>query len=360
MCLNPSKIADVGFVACRECWQCRERKVDDWVGRNIAESKTAKEAVKIELTYGYDRTYGSIAHIRAAVLTYSDVQKMLKNLRISGFPCRYFVVGEYGSLKGRAHWHILIYWLDKVPEYKMLTEKYSWRWWPHGFAYFKPMGQHSVRYACKYILKDPEDPAKQSWGPQPSKLPPLGDAYFRRLAHRYVEAGLAPQNYFYSFDDVRRVPHGTKAKTAKGLRDSAQPIQFRMSGKTAENFARYFCEEWERVHPDRAPPASEVVSDYYNRRGSYASSVVIDEYFPWRPGPRPHAPPRGGTGPYFDEHRNVFYSDLDGRRYYWSYNKEGDLEWHEKIGHDPAKERLREARFEAAVRANSIARYQGR
>jgi hypothetical protein len=260
MCLNPLKIAEVGFVACRECWQCRERRVDDWVGRNVAESKTAKAAHVVTLTYGEDLTVGGIDHLRAAVLTYSDVQKFLKLLRFHGFPVRYFVVGEYGSLKGRAHWHIVLYWQDRVPDVK-LRENVAFEHWPHGFTYWDKLTPEAIRYACKYLLKDPADPAKQGYGPMPSKKPPLGDAYFRHLAQQYVDAGLAPQDLFYSFPDVRRVSRHARAKSATALHESARPVRFVMSDKTAENFCRYYVEAWERAYSDRPHPQSKMLLD---------------------------------------------------------------------------------------------------
>ena len=152
MCLSPLKISDVGWVACRECWQCRERKVDDWVGRNIAESKTAKAAHVVTLTYGEDPRIGGIDHIRAALLTYSDVQKYLKRLRGDGYPVRYFVVGEYGSVKGRAHWHIVLYWQAAVPEHRH-RENFMQKHWPHGWSYWDEVSPSAIRYACKYLQK---------------------------------------------------------------------------------------------------------------------------------------------------------------------------------------------------------------
>lgn len=260
MCLAPHKIADVGFVACRECWQCRERKVDDWVGRNIAESKTAKAAHVVTLTYGEDRKVGGIDHLRATVLTYSDVQKFLKLLRFHGFPVRYFVVGEYGSLKGRAHWHIVLYWQDKVPQVE-LRQNVMFEHWPHGLTYWDKLSPEAIRYACKYLLKDPEDPAKQGFGPMPSKKPPLGDAYFRKLAQNYVEQGIAPQDLFYSFPEVRRIQRGATANSAKALQDGATPVQFHMRDLTAQNFCRYFVDAWEARYPERPWPHSRVILD---------------------------------------------------------------------------------------------------
>lgn len=257
MCINPLKVSDVGFVACRKCWQCCERKVDDWVGRNIAESMTATAAHVVTLTYGEDRSTGGIDHIRAAVLTYSDVQKYLKYLRIDGYPVRYFAVGEYGSKKGRAHWHIVLYWQGAVPDHE-LRENFMEKHWTHGWSYWDKVSHEAIRYACKYLTKDEADPAKQGFGPMPSKKPPLGDAYFRRLAQRYVDAGLSPQDLFYSFPDVRRVPRGTRGKTAKSFRDAAKPINFLMGGKTADNFCRYFVEAWRATYDDE-PPKSPLI-----------------------------------------------------------------------------------------------------
>ena len=356
MCLNPSKVADVGFVACRECWQCRERAVDDWVGRNIAEGQTAKAAHVVTLTYGECRSTGGIDHLRASVLTYSDVQKFLKFLRIDGYPVRYFAVGEYGDKKGRAHWHIILYWQGAVPEHK-LRENFMQKHWPHGWSYWDKMTPEAVRYACKYLVKDADTDA-QKFGPKPSKKPPLGDAYFRELAGRYVEAGLSPQNLYYSFADVRRVPKGARANSAKALGQAAKPLQFMMRGKTAENFCGYFVEQWEAKHND-LPPASPVIWAYLDKGlQRYMDSVALPRFERRGFVPVPKAAPVGGTGPFADKVLNTYYSDVDGVRLYYSYDMEGDLGWHEKIRPDPLKERLAQARLAAEKRAAEIASYQ--
>lgn len=358
MCINPSKIADVGWVACRECWQCRGRKVDDWVGRNIAESKTAKASHVVTLTYGEDRSTGGIDHIRAAVLTYSDVQKYLKYLRVDGYPVRYFAVGEYGSMKGRAHWHIILYWQGAVPEHK-LRENFMQKHWTHGLSYWDKGSPEAIRYACKYIQKDMGDDARQGFGPMPSKQPPLGDAYFRQLATKYVQAGLAPQSLFYSFTEVRRVPVGTTGKTSKTFKDAAKPIQFMMGGKTAENFCRYFVEQWRATYNDE-PPQSPVIWAYLDKNlQAYVEQISLPRFERRGFVPVPEKPPFGGTAPRFDQYANCYFSDVDGVRLWWSYDLEGELQWHEKIRPDPAKERARQTRLDLAVRSNYLAQSGG-
>lgn len=339
MCINPNKVVDVGFVACRECWQCRERKVDDWVGRNIAESKTAKAAHVVTLTYGEDHSTGGIDHIRSAVLTYSDVQKFLKLLRFHGYPVRYFVVGEYGSKKGRAHWHIILYWQGRVPDVP-LRKNFMFEHWEHGWTYWDKMTPEAIRYACKYLVKDNQDGSAQAFGPMPSKKPPLGDAYFRQLARQYAQAGLSPQDLFYSFPDVRRVPYGTRGKTAKAFHDSAKPVRFLMSGKTAENYIRYFLAEWERFHGD-APPKSEIVWDFYARgldvTAGQRAAYAID--YPWRPDntfmglvPVPHLKPKGWSDPVFDPMVNAYVTVCPtfGQRMLFTKLEDGYPKWHVK------------------------------
>ena len=355
MCLNPTKVPDYGYVACRKCWQCLERKIDDWVGRNIAESKTAKAAHVVTLTYGVDRQTGGIDHLRAAVLTYSDVQKMLKHLRVDGYPVRYFVTGEYGSKKGRAHWHIILYWQAAVPPIEKIRRNIHWKWWPHGWSYFDKMSPEAIRYACKYLVKVAGDEDGQIFGPMPSKKPPLGDAYFRDLAERYIEAGLSPQSLFYQFPEVRRTHRGVVAKTAREHREAAKPIAFLMTGKTAENFCKYFVEGWRERYLDE-PPASEVIWRFLDKGlQAYVESITLPRFERRGFVPVPDKPPYGGTGPFPDPVLNTYYSDVDGVRLYYSYDMEGDLGWHEKIRPDPAKERARQAWLDRRERSYQIA-----
>lgn len=314
MCLNPSKISEIGWVACRKCWQCRERKVDDWVGRNIAEMKMAKASHAVTLTYGRDPRLGTIDNLRAAVLTYSDVQKMLKHLRADGFPVRYFVTGEYGSKKGRAHWHILFYWQAVVPEINLNDSFFLWKYWQHGWSHWTEVGQASARYACKYLIKEMDDDAAQVFGPMPSKKPPLGDAYFRDLAQQYVDAGLAPQNLYYSFPEVRRVPRYTAAKTIKRFRDAAQPIQFLMSGKTAENFCGYFVKAWRERYDDE-PPASEPIWDYLETEFG-GKEHFIPYHMLKRPQVYPHDLPEDGSGVTWDRTLNCHVKTIGGDKFY--------------------------------------------
>jgi len=278
MCISPTNLPNGQLVACRKCWQCEERIIDDWVGRCIAEKKSSRKAHSVTLTYGRDEN-GSPDHLRAAVLTYSDVQTYIKLLRKHGYPCRYFAVGEYGSKKQRTHWHLLIFWQENHPPLEKLGARIIEEHWPHGKSFYENVYPETIRYVCKYILKDKG--TYQSHLAM-SKKPPLGHDHFMKLAARYVKQGIAPQNLAYSFGDV--IKHGRKKK-------------FMMSGKTATNFLREFVALWKKHRPDQHIPESELVEDYIDRES---------EAFDWEP--------IGNPGPY-DRERQRKMREADFEAY---------------------------------------------
>ena len=271
MCISPRTLRDGTQVVCRECWRCRRARVDDVIGRCIAEMRTTPVGVhSVSLTYGRDRdessvTYGEAEHERAVVLTYSDVQKLMKLLRVNGYPCRYLVVGEYGSRKGRAHWHAIFFWTKRVPPGIVFGQ--NWRWarydektgqqakgrygepaefWPHGHTFWQQASYESFRYNLKYVLKDLsyEEFDRQAKKGQ-SKEPPLGTAYFDGLAKRYAEQGLAPQDGYYTFPEA--------------LRRSGERVRFRLGGRSEELFVLAYERWWKELNPGRHMPASEYV-----------------------------------------------------------------------------------------------------
>lgn len=257
MCIAPITIYNSNGsqqVACHKCWQCRERRINDWVGRNIAESKTSRASHSVTLTYRDSE------HPSAHVLTYSDVQKWLKRLRTAGYPVRYFVVGEYGSKKARAHWHAMLYWKLQPPEgirlHRNLTGVAQWgddmeRRPREGFTWWDRPSPEAVRYVCKYLLKGAGDMEMQGHMGL-SKQPPLGHDYFNTMAFEYAKAHLAPQTLAYSFPDVtRRKQDGTR-----------EVVEFRMMGTTAQNFLDAYVDYWRLLHPREHMPASDLVEEF--------------------------------------------------------------------------------------------------
>lgn len=271
MCERPKQLANGFKRACHECEQCQKRKINDWVGRNIAESRMSDASFSITLTYGRNEANEKI-HERTVALTYSDFQNYLKLLRRHGYNVRYFVTGEYGAKNGRAHWHALLYFNGGHPDYiqreNFMHEVISKagnvvKLWPHGWSFWDDKPSYGAGwYVCKYILKDADDAGKQTFGPEPSKKPPIGMAYFKELAEEYVRAGLAPQSLEYSFNDVRYIKRNGQEEV----------VLFWLKDRTAELYLDHYIATWHEVHPDREIPNSELV-ELYQEYGQ----IVYDE-----------------------------------------------------------------------------------
>lgn len=294
MCISPGVLANGQEIACRKCRLCRDNAINDWVGRCIAESKTATVSYCFTLTYGRDQEesspfYGLEDHPRAKVLTYSDVQKLLKLLRRHKYKFAYFVVGEYGSEKGRAHWHIVLFFYGRAPALAGFNSfgtwsdrhlsrghddkdkvRFNWQrlddkgqpvtvngkpayWWPHGWVEVSEASAGGIRYNTKYIQKD-IGKAERQGHVMPSKKPPLGARYFMRLAEDMVAQGITLRNLEYTFDEAR---------TKKG-----ELVRFWLVGKTAEIFVTHYIETWLRQRPGRFLPESAFLEEWLDKRAA--------------------------------------------------------------------------------------------
>lgn len=334
MCLNPILLPNGQQVACHKCWQCVRTRIDDWSGRCIAESQTAAGAHCVTLTYGRDSRYDSIDHLQAAVLTYSDIRLLLKRVRKSGLKVRYFIVGEYGKEKGRAHWHCLLFWQDAVPIME-LGKNVEWRHWPHGHTFWDRLTPETIRYVCKYIAKETVS-EERAYHMGMSRMPPLGDQYFRWLAGTYVEARLAPQDFEYSF---------------AGVEHKGRQKRFRMRTKTRENFLRYYRDQWWERWGDH-PPNSEILETFedkeaeagnpeearriieFEKHGVRQKAAMIPTHRVSKPAGHQLRPWMRSDRLVFSEMLNVWLYDFEGgqRPWYWAKDELGEFGWRTKIG----------------------------
>lgn len=334
--------------ACKECWQCKENRIHDWVGRTIAENEDAVGANSYSLTYGPDAN-GNKDHFRSLILNYHDVQVYLKRLRtgvpdkdgnIITYPVRYFVAGEYGSQKERAHWHVLAFWQERIPPHELYEEQ-CWLhlpYWQWGHTYWQPFDEKSARYAAKYILKKEDDPNSQNEYHM-SKYPPLGYRFFQRLAMKYVNEGIAPHKAVYSFAEVRD-------------KETGLPREFYMSAAVRDLFCKTFVECWTARYGDHVPQ-SELLDDYENRVAwkKYVPGTTPyakrDKYEvrskpPNTPGVKPGLAPNGGTIR-FDQKLNAFYAlDAAHGRLWWSFDLQGLPAWQSVLRTETEAKRIRE------------------
>lgn len=291
--------------------QCFSVRAQDWVGRCIAESRTSVANRFVTLTYGGGLVPSS------EVLTYSDVQKYLKRLRKAGHKFRYFAVGEYGSAKGRAHWHLILFYQAEPPG-GYLHARSDEKHWPHGFSQSEVASNASIRYCVKYLYKDlGSDEAKQAKFVL-SKNPAIGVPYFRKLGMDYAKQGVSPRDNFYWFPDVRN------SKT--GL-----PEKFYLSKQSAvmAEYMRSFCVAWWKYHGNDRWPHSDLL-DWWTDSNT---RMLLPRL------PPPKAP-FGGSPPLFDYELDMYHSNTISGRLWFVQNSEGGYSWatsSEKNGTDATR-----------------------
>lgn len=221
VCINPNFIWvqrgpkwEQQPVACRQCWRCKQNRVNDYVARSMAEASTSEICCTVSLTYA------PRADLADKVLHPSHFQLFMKLLRRAGHKVRYLVAGEYGDLKSRAHFHAILFFTDLLPlEGRGITPRYKAdypegfsqedapfcreipqkrmvhiREWPHGHIIVDwSFDERSVHYVCKYLLDDDKNNAWFSL----SKKPPLGAEWFARKAKMNQDLGVLPSGFEY-------------------------------------------------------------------------------------------------------------------------------------------------------------------
>lgn len=222
MCLTPTYVwvqrgpkCEKQNVPCKKCWQCIKGRVNDFVGRCLCEAATSQVTCTVTLTYASrDDLADKIIHPR-------HFQLFMKLLRRAGHKVRYMAVGEYGSEKGRAHFHAVLFFqhFADLPEWA-ITPRYKadyqqpddWdrayfsrdiaqmrmvhiREWPHGHIQVDwNADERALRYVCKYLLK----PEKHNAWFTISKRPAIGHEWFMQKAELARSLGVVPNTWSYS------------------------------------------------------------------------------------------------------------------------------------------------------------------
>lgn len=111
MCRNPYMKEGAAF-GCGQCLPCRVNRRRIWAHRIMLECLKWKENSFVTLTYAPEnvRVLGDAAS-GITTLSPRDVQNFLKRLRWNLRPAliRYFLVGEYGDLSWRPHYHLALF-----------------------------------------------------------------------------------------------------------------------------------------------------------------------------------------------------------------------------------------------------------
>ena len=108
------------FAKCGTCSQCLADKANNWVVRNWYEEKAHTKKCFLTLTYAES----------PIILVRKDLQNFMKRFRQyldyyeNGTKIRIFYAGEYGTVRNRPHYHIIVYgWEDTNAKYLCINDK---------------------------------------------------------------------------------------------------------------------------------------------------------------------------------------------------------------------------------------------
>lgn len=133
---------------CGSCAYCRKAKTSEWSVRVVHELKYHDKAILVTLTYDDDHLppLGSLRH--------SDFQGYMKLVRyyFRDIKLSYFMCGEYGTKRGRPHYHAIIFGVGfGMPADDLSKLVTSWKHGQVDVGY--NISQKTGAYVAGYITK---------------------------------------------------------------------------------------------------------------------------------------------------------------------------------------------------------------
>lgn len=178
-----------GRVPCGGCLICRKNRGKEWTARILLEQRSnpniswfvtlTYDPENVPLTVGYDQT-----------LKKKETTQWVQNQIKAGPSFRYYLVGEYGDVSGRPHYHMALF--PDSPDFCIREWQQRWR---RGFVSAYPLQGNRAAYLAKYTVKK-----LTSWedsrllpGQEPefrtsSRTPAIGHRAWESLARAYETA----------------------------------------------------------------------------------------------------------------------------------------------------------------------------
>lgn len=166
-------------VPCGKCLECHADKARLWTFRLLAENEFHKYAYFITITYDDN-------HLPSDRLVHKeDIQEFIKSYRRTVSKMRYFVVGEYGDISNRPHYHLIAFTDEPIPDLKLVSNskypvyestKLDNCWKSKGGIRIGLGNGKSFAYTCGYIQKK----TKKQGFILMSKRPGIGYEFFEK------------------------------------------------------------------------------------------------------------------------------------------------------------------------------------
>lgn len=141
MCARPFRGGGNEF-GCGQCKPCRINRRRVWVARILLESLQHAQALFVTLTFKPE------CYPKNGSVDRRDIQLFMKKLRrsVEPMPIRYYAVGEYGEVSGRAHYHVLLFSGG-------LSHRTIEKAWDKGLIHVGVVTEKSAGYTVGYLMK---------------------------------------------------------------------------------------------------------------------------------------------------------------------------------------------------------------
>lgn len=136
---------------CGKCSVCCGRRASAWSFRLVQQGRVSQSALFVTLTYNSHHLEFSENGFKT--LNPVTLQCFFKRLR-KKYPAgtiKYYAVGEYGSERGRPHYHIILFGADQQGVMDAWCDSDGVA---IGSIYFGDVREASIGYTLKYISKD--------------------------------------------------------------------------------------------------------------------------------------------------------------------------------------------------------------
>lgn len=147
MCIKPVRMGTAGPWPCGQCLCCRVNRRRDWTARLLLHH-CGHRGSSAFATFTYMDKLLPRNLDGVPVLRFPDIRNGIQRLRRAVGALKYVLVGEYGDLTMRPHYHALL-WFDE----EVYVERAIPCSWVYGFTHVGEVSQQSIDYTLSYILK---------------------------------------------------------------------------------------------------------------------------------------------------------------------------------------------------------------
>nr|QJB20953.1 MAG: replication initiator protein [Microvirus sp.] len=243
-------------VPCGRCLKCKKKLSAEWLFRLQHEVKEHNTPYYVTFTYNdvwLPYKYDKSRNTNIPSLMYQDLQKYFKRLRKKTKQnVRYFAVGEYGSKRGRPHYHAIIFNVSNVDD---IVNCWSINNSSLGYVYVDKfdLSLGGGSYLTKYLVKDKFDRKKDVR--EPTKLlvsKGFGKSYLTESVQSWHNSNPYQNSYVVSNGQKVPIPRYLKDKIFKPKSEERELLTSAM-----QDLSRRLFDEKFRSYQKRYPKLSE-------------------------------------------------------------------------------------------------------